>query len=614
MIKTVLVAILLVACTYADVYMHNPRGSNCRLNEANANRNNGARLFDSQNNAKGGYCVGPAMSYYEGSLLTIEWTNQHGCGSNPKLYCNMVIQYMCGSKGAPALSLIRDGQTTDTIPANEAGATATNENGDYEFGMHEPLSWYQACTTRQRNKGLWIADREEEGNLVDGRNEARFTRQNNNGNRNGLECAEERDYYPYWVATPWRDVAVLTWDTDWCDFYKSESQNVKERYWCIDEEGNQAEPNNEADCSTTDGLTWARQEPWNIPAPDCVQAPWSRHNHLGSGLDGFANTYNWTLPTQDEEECIAGDDCNCILRIRYNISTLDLGENGNRPDAGFIDWTSNGANSPIYDDEIKEQDGLPHELALDTTQYGRTFEDRTHVFHIKPRPDGVASTQRIFNLNVRGKRGNIVQAYPSVEYDFVPSYLYARQGDMIHFQWTGCDTNPAGNAGEGTAQTDRNNIVQLECMGCTHPARDEWLRENKPLFEDPELRKRMAMLDQTDCLSQEELLAKNDNNQNDAEQDVQNCMKLNAASQYFDGGLVRMNLTGDFYYVSTRNNNFTNRGQKGAIHIVPLLPTWAIVVVVIGAIFFVLSGAVAGMMFYAKSHPHSGMAEMMSKI
>ena len=39
----------------ADVYMHNPRGSNDRNCERNANRNNGNRLFDSQNNNAGGY-------------------------------------------------------------------------------------------------------------------------------------------------------------------------------------------------------------------------------------------------------------------------------------------------------------------------------------------------------------------------------------------------------------------------------------------------------------------------------------------------------------------------------------------------------------------------------
>ena len=44
-----------VAC---DLYMHNPRGSNNKLNEVSNNARNQNRLFDSQNNAAGGYQVG----------------------------------------------------------------------------------------------------------------------------------------------------------------------------------------------------------------------------------------------------------------------------------------------------------------------------------------------------------------------------------------------------------------------------------------------------------------------------------------------------------------------------------------------------------------------------
>jgi len=124
----------------------------------------------------------------------------------------------------------------------------------------------------------------------------------------------------------------------------------------------------------------------------------------------------------------------------------------------------------------------------------------------------------------------------------------------------------------------------------------------------------MAALDQVGCLNYTQLLAKNGQNANTAEADVQNCMKLNAAPAYFDGGAIKMNSTGEFHYMSTRNHNFSNRDQKGILYIDPLLPNWAVGVVVAGSVLFVLAGVVAGMMFYAKSHPHSSIANMFSRL
>jgi len=224
-------------------------------------------------------------------------------------------------------------------------------------------------------------------------------------------------------------------------------------------------------------------------------------------------------------------------------------------------------------------------------------------------------------LNVRGKRGNIVDTYPATEYDFVPEKLYVRVGDYIHFQWTGCDTNPAGNAGEGTDQTDRSNIVQIATYDANTPVNDNWFQQNTPLFQSSDLRKRMAFIDQdpTQCLSQAALLAANGNNANTAKTDVRNCMKLNnAPTPYFDGGAIQMNLTtGEttpFYYMSSRNNNFSNRGQKAAIFVLNVLPNWAIGIVVTGAALFLGAAGIAGAAFYAKSHPHSQVAALFNRM
>jgi len=353
-----------------------------------------------------------------------------------------------------------------------------------------------------------------------------------------------------------------------------------------------------------------------------VRAPWSRDNHLGNGQDGFANSYNWTLPVQSMANtnnplsCIKDDNCNCVLRLRYNLSTSDVGSTDpHNPSSNFIDWTLNGGSAPVTNNPVVTQDGLAHRLALNTNQFGRTFQDRSFVFHIRPRTLATA-TARIHNLNVRGKRGNIVETYPATEYDFVPQYLKVRVSDYVHFQWTGCDTNPQGNAGEGTAGTDRSNIVQLSTMTANVPAKDDWLSDStNAMFPDKDLRTHMSYLGQSNCLSYEDLKTKHGaNNDNDINTDPQNCMKMNAANQYFDGGLVQMNSTGEFHYMSSRNNNFTNRSQKASLDVFTLLPIWAIVLVSIGGVGFIGSAAVAGMMLYSKTHPHSAIAAALAKI
>merc|ERR1711976_1002077 len=63
-----LIAIVLMsALVSGDIYIHVPRGSNNRIREQSAERNNANRLFDSQNNNRGGYNVGDKTSQSSGN-------------------------------------------------------------------------------------------------------------------------------------------------------------------------------------------------------------------------------------------------------------------------------------------------------------------------------------------------------------------------------------------------------------------------------------------------------------------------------------------------------------------------------------------------------------------
>lgn len=150
------------------------------------------------------------MYYYEGSILPIEWTNQHGCGNNSKANCEIVIQYMCEDTADPQvdnfwpftdtknnednvgtqafrsgdnIAAPRDGiptndndAATDTIPDTEDAAIPDSES-DRRYGMHESYDFYQLCQRTSRNNGLYTADQNVR------RNDQRGTRQNPNGEK-----------------------------------------------------------------------------------------------------------------------------------------------------------------------------------------------------------------------------------------------------------------------------------------------------------------------------------------------------------------------------------------------------------------------------------------------
>lgn len=96
---------------------------------------------------------------------------------------------------------------------------------------------------------------------------------------------------------------------------------------------------------------------------------------LSNAEDGEFPRFIWQIPTVEKE-------VDCVLRIRYNISlTISPNENHLR---------------------FQSEENKPFKV----------FQDRSHVFRILPRSKEISKTERIFNLNVRGKRGNIVQNFP----------------------------------------------------------------------------------------------------------------------------------------------------------------------------------------------------------
>ena len=48
-----------------------------------------------------------------------------------------------------------------------------------------------------------------------------------------------------------------------------------------------------------------------LDAPDCQQAPYSRDNHLGNGINAQHLSYKWTIPYFPSEEVQR-----CVIRIR----------------------------------------------------------------------------------------------------------------------------------------------------------------------------------------------------------------------------------------------------------------------------------------------------------
>ncbi|KAI8852153.1 hypothetical protein BC829DRAFT_414727 [Chytridium lagenaria] len=612
--------------------MHNPRGSNNRCDERSNDVKRDNRMFDSQNNNAGGYATCPEeMVFYEGTKMDVMYTAQHGCGNgdmnkndpnNPEIsHCQIIIQLGCEdtfSKLQPVEATqywpykLTDGRSavpasvagdtcidrrplmyndcavittathpfappsTSTTPTNEPPSPPTNAAAPRVASSHtdstNPKSPTQMLRPPPQPRSLHR--RPKSRSPMVGQND-----------RDGFECPEERDYYPYWKPLD-GDIAIKVSDMSLCPFYQARSENVLGRCECVN-------PNN-----ATDPTFWLYEHRRLVM--DSV-AQWPSWMGVNGGRQANQASYQMTIPSIVPMD---RDELKCTLRLRYNIS------NANVP--FFATSANNGIlkNNPVVffgnrSDETPAK-AMPFRLAVNTAQVARTFEDRSYVFRIKKRtPDLQGKT--IHNLNVRGKRGNIAQVRNNVEYDFVPNVLKVKQDDLVHFQWCGSDYNDQNNAGQGTAGTDRTNIVAVPKFDSnsllpminnnfdTNPN-----AEVAPTMFDQETLSRLAWQDQNSslCFNVTEMLTTQAQNQ----QDPQSCHFLNQAKAYFTH-MARVTGPGVMYYMSTRNNNFSNRSQKGVIIAdANGLSVGAIAGIAIGSVAGVGAMVAAGLMVYKRKH------------
>jgi hypothetical protein len=585
-IISVIAMMALLGLALGDTYLHFPPGTISRNREKDENRQNANRCFNSQDNAAGGKGI-PLVeaTMYEGSILSLEWVNQHGCNGG-KSQCEYVIQILCESDTDGELfgqtgKIAADGGFRDTDFATTGENTnqinPNDPTANTQACRYESTAYYLETIGRNRNKNLFTGDSTPQGN------DARYTRQNAGGAEYGLEPQEERDYYPYWHPTEFRDVAIFTENATMCDFYQSESQNVKGKGRCTT--GGTA--NNEDDCPGN----WETVGEWGIPAPDCLDAMWSRDNHNGGGQTGYTNSYNHTIKHIDVPN-------RCQWRLRYNVSSTDI--------SWWADSRDDDTTPIEQNPEVTIAPGINLQLAINPAQFSRTFSDRTSIYKIEKAPSGMSKCKNTWNMGIKGRRGNIVETYPNVEYDWAPARLEISRKDCIHMWWSGTDAYDQNNAPEGQGNNrDSSNVVEIAHLGDNLPlavadmsfppprslAHTEYNSEGDYQGGDSDLDKwriRAAM----GC----------GDDPNDTQQDN--------TPYYCDLGILYFKDLGEYFFMSSRNNAFTNRSHKGHIIVRNPLGLLATATILIGAILIVAGLVAAGSAFYAKGHPNSAVARI----
>ncbi len=169
------------------------------------------------------------------------------------------------------------------------------------------------------------------------------------------------------------------------------------------------------------------------------------------------------------------------------------------------------------------------------------------------------------------------QTYPAVEYDYVPNRVHIKVGQIIHVQWTGSNTHNNGNeggdgdtgdAGEGKGGTDRHNMMPIFDLSRNFPIpMDKTNHDAENFLNAVECYQfnNNARIPRNDCAmilftSGQILNVASVSSTNDW-----NVQLDNAPASLIGGILLKFTKTGTYHYMCSRNNNFTNRSQKGTI-------------------------------------------------
>jgi len=314
-----------------------------------------------------------------------------------------------------------------------------------------------------------------------------------------------------------------------------------------------------------------------------------------SDLNSQHYCYEYTYDISDSSQ--SGSDyatsITCVrmmLRLRYNMSTMDY--DPYNTDSRMNQDNNAGVISPIQENPTVDVGAFAQglQLAINTAQTGRTFQDTTHTFLVCERPSAAPwASNKVYNVNVRGKRGDIVEVFPAIEYDFEPQMVFIKPGECMHFQWDGSNThnngNPGGDgqtgdAGEGREGSDRSNLVQTRAMDENYP----WTYDKiTPTFFDNVGCYHPLFPTSTSIPSQDCQLTLGSAGFYRSVTDAANLIKTsstntgvldylldNVSGAFRQGIIVCINTnalssstdTKSFSFISTRNNNFTNRSQK----------------------------------------------------